>query len=112
PDQLAHAERRIDRGLAVGLGGDVALDELRVGAELRGMLVAELVLDVCDDDLAAGPDDQLGGRAAEAGCAAGDDDHVVLEFHGLSPLRIRTACPARRAMPRMARAVPPTAAAR
>src|SRR5690606_20319320 len=90
------------RGLSVGLGRDVALDELRIGAELLRVLVAELVLDVGDHDLPAGPDDELGGGPTEAGCAAGNDDHVVLQFHGLTP-EIRFSV-LRRAMPRMARA--------
>jgi hypothetical protein len=75
-------QRRLDRGLGVVLAGDVALDEARLLAELRGQGLALGLADVGDDGVAARGDDHFDGGGAEAGAAAGDDEGAVLEFHG------------------------------
>ena len=55
-------ERRVHRGLAMVLAGDVALDiNARLLAELAGQCLALRLVDVGDDGVAAGGDDHFDG---------------------------------------------------
>ena len=70
-------QRRLDRGLAVGLGGDVAFHV----AATDLLRHAFAVLHVGDHDLAAVFRGHACGRGPEARRAAGDEEYAVLDLH-------------------------------
>jgi hypothetical protein len=54
-------------------------------AQFGGQLLARFDLHVGQHDLAAGFHDHARGGRAQAGCAAGDDEYVVLNLHVFVP---------------------------
>ncbi len=66
---------------AVGLAGDVGPDEARLGAKLGGLGRAGLGVDVGQHHLATLLHQHLRGGGAEAGAAAGNQEHSIFDTH-------------------------------
>jgi hypothetical protein len=79
--QLAQRRGRGHHGLAVGFLADVALDE--DAADLLGHGLAALDLQVGDDDLAAVGGQHARRAFAQARRAAGDDEDLACDVHGM-----------------------------
>ncbi len=80
------ALRRVDRGLAARLVGDVGADEAGRRAELAGERLAVLLVHVRQHRLAAAGDDHARGRGAEPRRAAGNHKDTATQLHRF-PLR-------------------------
>ena len=82
-------DRGVDRALDVGVDGDVAGRRHRLahagGVQLLDRARRAFRLVVGDDDAGAVAAEAQAGRQADAGRAAGDDHHLVVEAHGPLP---------------------------
>src|SRR5690606_29444262 len=78
-EQGAQLERGVDCRLTVGFLRDVAVHKHLT--QFLGKCLTGFVLHVGNDDLAAVGHKHAHGARSKARCAAGDDEHFILDFH-------------------------------